>query len=199
MSDGPHSAPRTRAPVTASSLISRYALQPHPEGGFYARTYSCPHALSASASSSLPVSFTQFPRPLATAIVYLLTAASPQSALHCLPQDEHWMHLAGRPVRLVELSDAGPHVTVIGSVMDGHEPSYVVPGDRWFGAISEAGEGAAGTAGGEDEDEEGRFSFCACIVYGSFFFEEFSMGERGRLLQGFPACRDVIERLSHKG
>ena len=188
--------PSSAAAVTAESLIARFRLQPHPEGGYYARTYSSTHSL-ATPHPSLPSTFTQYPRPLATTILFLLTRTSPTSTLHRIPQAEHWTHLAGDPLTVVQLDPAHPHHQplhrTIGHVREGWEPQVVVEGGQWFGALW----GAHGQEGEEGVGEEGGvgYALVSCAVYGSFFFEEFELGEREQLLRLFPMHAAVVRRM----
>lgn len=74
----------------ADYWIQKLELQPHPEGGFYRRTYRADLLLSKEA---LPPNF-KGPRPVATAIYFLL-AGENFSAFHRLQSDELWHFYLG--------------------------------------------------------------------------------------------------------
>ncbi|HZR36613.1 MAG TPA: cupin domain-containing protein [Nevskia sp.] len=55
-----------------SGWVERLGLEPHPEGGYFRRIYTSPHAHATP----------QGGRPLCTSIYYLLTGAQPVGRLH---------------------------------------------------------------------------------------------------------------------
>ena len=193
-----HTRPTT--PVTAAQLITKHNLQPHPEGGYYTRIYTAPHTITPHPATPLPPQYTQRPRPFATAIYFLLTTSQPLSHLHRIAGDELWFHVGGRPIAVVELDDSGESGRVVlGRVEDGYEAYHCVSGGRWFGAelvVSESeGEGGGGERQrGKQEDEE--WVLVCCVVSGSFFFEEFELGNRATLLEQFPESAELVRRFT---
>ena len=173
--------------VTAADLIARYKLEPHPEGGFYAVTHTSANTLTAASASSLPAAFTVFPRPLSSCIYFLLSTSSPLSAFHRLPPEEHWFHHSGRSLRLTTLHADGSQHQTLGSVQQQQRPWLCIPGDTYFAAALTQDAEA-------DSDNDDDFAFVSCLVGGSFFFEEFQLGQREDLLQQFPACAADIMR-----
>jgi predicted cupin superfamily sugar epimerase len=98
-------------PATAERLD----LAPHPEGGWYRRTWASPATLAAD-------------RPAATAVLFLLTAGE-SSRWHAVDADELWLW-HGPGVLTLQLADAA------GDVAEEHTlgPDAVqllVPAGRW--------------------------------------------------------------------
>lgn len=100
------------------SLIEALGLAPHPEGGWYRRTWEAPAAPGE--------------RPAASAIYYLLLAGQ-VSAPHRLDATELWHFYAGDPLELVrEPPDGAPDVTILGpDIAAGQRPQAVVQPGAW--------------------------------------------------------------------
>ena len=119
--------PDPTVPPTATALH----LAPHPEGGWFRRTYT----------SALPVDTTGGERPAVTLIHYLLTPGE-SSAWHVVSSDEIWMwHGPGR----LELAlggtgdspDDAPTRVVLGphpGGPDGEAAQGIVPAGTWQAA-----------------------------------------------------------------
>ncbi len=93
-------------------------LEPHPEGGWYRRTWTSP----------VVVDTPRGPRPSATAILYLLDAVS---AWHRVRSAELWLWHSGSPLALTTggtgpRPDPGPVVR-----LDAGAPQGVVAADEW--------------------------------------------------------------------
>jgi hypothetical protein len=99
-------------------LIEALGLVPHPEGGWYRRTWQAP----AKADE----------RPAASAIYYLLLEGE-LSAPHRIDATELWHFYDGDPLELHrEPPGAEPDVTILGrDVSDGQLPQAVVEGGIW--------------------------------------------------------------------
>ena len=141
----------TTLPLSAevAALIAQYALEPHPEGGFYRETYRAPCATGARASSS--------------AIYFLL----PQGVInrwHRVDADEVWHFYAGSALELEVVEATGRRLThVLG--MDhgaGQEPQFVVPAGAWQRAKS-----------------LGSHTLVGCTVAPAFEFERFEILPEG--------------------
>ncbi|MDY0883490.1 cupin domain-containing protein [Dongia soli] len=165
-------------PVSASDLVDRLALQPHPEGGFFRETYRASLTLPAA---GLAPHFSGA-RQASTAIYYLL-AADDRSRLHRIRSDEVWHFYLGDPLQVIELTENGEvQVTLLGTdFAAGQVPQHVVPGGRWFGACP-----APGSA----------YSLVGCTVAPGFDFADFDMADRPALLATHPAAADWIKRLT---
>ncbi len=152
----------------AAFLTRHFNLQPHPEGGRYARTYCSPGVIPTHA---LPAPFAA-DRPYSTAILYLLEE-NELSRLHRLRQDEIWHFYLGGPLRLVTISPSGEFFEQLlgNNPAAGQAVQAVVPAGYWFGArpLPSAG-----------------FSFVGCTVAPGFDFADFELGASEDLRAKFP-------------
>ena len=164
---------------TADELIRHLQLQPHPkEGGFFRETYRAGETFSALALPS------RYPgaRSASTAIYYLLTPNT-YSALHRLQSDEIFHFYLGDPIRMLQLfPDGSIRQIVLGpNVLTGQELQVVVPRGVWQGSVLEPG---------------GAFSLLGCTVAPGFEYVDYETGDRQTLLTQFPACAELIRRLT---
>jgi predicted cupin superfamily sugar epimerase len=147
---GPAVALRTGMDVTMA--VTRWRLEPHPEGGYFRETYRSP--------------LTAWPpgwpgeRALATAILYLLPAGE-RSAWHRVRGDELWLWQGGGPMEL----HIGEQSQLVGpDPAAGQELQVLVPAGAWQSAIP------AGSA----------WSLVACLVAPGFDDEDFELRSDGR-------------------
>jgi predicted cupin superfamily sugar epimerase len=103
------------------SLIAALDLSPHPEGGWFRRTWAAPAG--------------EGERPAGSAIYYLLLAGE-ESAPHRLDATELWHFYAGDPLELTrEWPDGRRDVAVVGpDVTAGQIPQVVVEPGVWQSA-----------------------------------------------------------------
>lgn len=153
----------------ATTWIDRLGLEPHPEGGYYKRTYRSPVSVSGD---ELPDH--RGDRPTATAIYYLLEADD-CSAFHRLQSDELWQFHHGSPLTLYLLDDGLTRIE-----LGRDQFQAVIPAGTWFGA--------------ELTDNEG-FALVGCVVTPGFDFEEFELAGPA-LAEEYPAHQELIERLT---
>ncbi|WP_042372289.1 cupin domain-containing protein [Streptacidiphilus neutrinimicus] len=100
-------------------LIEALGLEPHPEGGYFRRIYTSPHAYAAAGGT----------RPTATSIYYLMTAERPCGRLHRNRSDILHFFLEGDPVEYHTVdADGRLGVRVLG---DAEERHLLVPGGWW--------------------------------------------------------------------
>jgi hypothetical protein len=99
-------------------LIDTLGLEPHPEGGWYRRTWEAPSPAGE--------------RPAASAIYYLLLEGE-VSAPHRIDAVELWHFYAGDPLELHQEPPGGaPSVTILGpDVGAGQRPQAVVEAGVW--------------------------------------------------------------------
>ncbi|WP_062389366.1 cupin domain-containing protein [Demequina iriomotensis] len=115
----------TAIPATAALL----GLEPHPEGGWFRRTYTASSAVDTAGG----------PRPAATIIHYLLTPDE-ESAWHVVSSDEVWLwHGPGAlELRLGGAGDAPDDaavaVTLGPDLAAGHVAQALVPAGTWQAA-----------------------------------------------------------------
>lgn len=164
--------------MTAAYYVQTLAMQPHPEGGYFAETYrsteTIPHA-------ALPRRFGG-DRAFATAIYFLLESHH-VSALHRIQADEIWHFYAGGTLEIFVISPTGK-LTLIrlgNSPERGEVFQAVVPAGCWFGSKPTVGI---------------DFSLVGCTVAPGFDFADFEMADQATLLAQFPQHKAVIEILT---
>ncbi|NLI80983.1 MAG: cupin domain-containing protein [Deltaproteobacteria bacterium] len=163
----------------AWELLETLDLAPHPEGGFYRRTYLSPHTLPPEC---LPPGF-EGSRHLASAIVYLLMGHQ-KSVLHRIKSDELWHFHEGSPLIVYSIDIHGNlEEQKLGSNPGlGESYQVLVPAGRWFGAMVQQRDG---------------FSLAGCTVFPGFDFQDFELGNRESLMAMYPQHRTLIRRLTH--
>jgi hypothetical protein len=173
-------APSAAQSPAAQRHIERLALQPHPEGGYYRRTYTAEDTLAASA---LPERFGGA-RPASTAIHFLLPAGE-VSALHRMQSDELWHFYAGDPLRVHMLHPDGRHESFLlgPDAEEGMVFQAVVPHGVWFGAE------LAGSP-------EKGYALVGNTVAPGFDFADFELAGRDELVARYPEHRALIRRLT---
>lgn len=158
----------------ARTLIDKYQLEPHPEGGHYCSSYRSSLVVPAT---SLPADFTG-DRVVSTAIYFLLQAGE-FSAFHRLKSDECWHFYQGDPLWIHCLDAQGRyqlHTLGAGIAVD-RLCQLVVPAGTWF-----ASEPAPGSA----------YCFVGCTVSPGFDFADFEMAGAARLCAQFPHYQELI-------
>lgn len=160
--------------MKADSLIAHLELSPHPEGGFYRRSYCSAELVP---SKALPCGM-RGPRPLSTAILFLLKEGQ-YSRLHRIRQDELWHFYLGGPLRLAQIDPHGLNREILlgPDLLNGQHPQYAVPAGHWFGATP-----APGSA----------FSLVGCTVAPGFDFADLDLGCREKLLAAYPEAAACI-------
>ena len=135
--------------MTAAEIIRRLALQPHPEGGWYAETFRDAEGPDGRSRS--------------TAIYYLLEAGQ-RSHWHRVDAVEIWHFYAGAPLALSLAPPDGPAVTLaLGpDFADGQRPQAVVPQGWWQAAES-----------------LGVYTLVGCTVAPGFTFSGFELAPPG--------------------
>ena len=134
---------------TATEIIARLELKPHPEGGHYRETFR-----DAGADSS--------GRAQSTAIYFLL-ARGERSHWHRIDAVEVWHYYAGSPLTL-QIADAGaaPHAVTLGpDLAAGQRPQAIVPAQAWQAAES-----------------IGDWSLVGCTVAPGFEFTAFELAPK---------------------
>jgi predicted cupin superfamily sugar epimerase len=158
-------------------IVGALGLQPHPEGGFYRETYRSEGRIAASA---LPSSFGG-DRHFATAIYYLLGPGD-FSAFHRIRSDETWHFYKGSGLVIHVLSEDGSYARIrLGDRADlGEVFQATVKAGCWFASEPASAEG---------------FALVGCTVSPGFDFRDFEMADAETLKAGWPAERELIERL----
>lgn len=135
--------------MTADDIITKLALAPHPEGGWYRETWRA----DAPAGT----------RPSGTAIYFLLKAGE-ASHWHRVDADEIWLYHAGAPLTLsLAQTEAGPAVYhTLGADLSHQSPQLRVPAQYWQAAAT-----------------TGDFTLVTCIVSPGFDFAGFTLAPPG--------------------
>ncbi|CAI0448147.1 unnamed protein product [Linum tenue] len=184
--------------ASASEIVKRLNLQPHPEGGFFAETF---RDTSVTLSTSHLPSTYKVDRPVSTSIYFLLPSGC-VSALHRIPCAETWHFYLGEPMTVFELSEDGNiKLTCIGPDLIGdQQPQYTVPPNIWFGAfptkdytISPDGS----VVKNEPRDKESHYSLVGCTCAPAFQFQDFEMAKRSELVSKFPQHESFISLLTY--
>lgn len=160
--------------MQVSSLVERFKLLPHPEGGYYSETYR-----SEQNVLSLP---SGLERSASTAIYYLLDNGA-YSAWHRIASDEVWHFYAGSPLLVHVLLEDGKVLTHrLGNALEASANVYqaVVPAGCWFAA---------------ELAEQGTFAFVGCTVAPGFEFSEFELARAADLQLWHARNQAFIERL----
>jgi hypothetical protein len=99
--------------MNIADIIQKFELEPHPEGGFYKRTY-------ASEKDSF------------SSILFLLVKNN-FSAFHKIKSDEQWNWYYGDAIVIHEIDTKGNyHTTTLSNKKEQFEFQHVVKGGNWF-------------------------------------------------------------------
>ncbi|SDE46127.1 cupin domain-containing protein [Kordiimonas lacus] len=131
--------------TNAQDIIKELGLKPHPEGGYFRRTYRN------------DVDGQQ--RGRCSAIYYLLDKEG-FALWHRIDADELWHWHAGAPMTLeigTDRTDATPH-TLGPDILEGERPQVLVPANHWQRARA-----------------DGAWSLVSCVVAPEFLFETFEI------------------------
>ena len=148
------------------------------EGGFYVETYRCRDKI---AQANLPDGYTGN-RNLSSAILYLLTTDT-FSALHRLKSDEIFHFYLGDAVTMLQLHpDGSSDVITLGQdIMAGRRVQVTVPANSWQGCFL---------------NKPGKFALIGTTVTPGFDFADFEQADRAKLLEQYPAQKELIIQLT---
>ena len=135
--------------LTASDIIARLELRPHPEGGHYRETFrdSCPDTQGRARSTA----------------IYFLLARGERSHWHRIDAAEVWHHYAGSALLLQIADDDGQQSVRLGpDLAAGEVPQAVVPAQAWQAAES-----------------TGDWTLVGCTVAPGFDFAKFELAPKG--------------------
>ncbi len=170
-----------RRQPTAKYWITRLALQPHPEGGYFREIYRATEQIPVAA---LPARY-QGPRAFTTSIYFLL-AGTQISTLHRLTSDEQWHFYDGNALLLTMIAPDGTskEVRLGRHATTGEQFQAVIPAGTWMGARLASHRG---------------YALIGCTVAPGFEFQDFAAGQRSDLLERFPQHRKLITALTRAG
>jgi predicted cupin superfamily sugar epimerase len=150
-------------PADAREVISRLALQPHPEGGWYRETWRG-EALGRGEAFGRGEAADGGARGVATSILFLLEAGQ-RSHWHRVDAAELWLHQGGGALKLFTAAgDNGPVVEhrLGPDILGGDTLQQVVQPHEWQAA-----------------EALDRWALVACVVAPAFDFAGFEMAAPG--------------------
>lgn len=161
-----------------AELVSYFAMQPHPEGGYYVSTY---RAAGQIPKTALAPGF-QGDRPFSTAILFLLEQGN-FSAFHRIQSDECWHFYEGGTLLIHCIFPDGRLQTIrLGRALNrGETYQYVVPAGVWFAS---------------EPASDSLYSLVGCTVSPGFDFAEFELAGRQEIAAQFPQHRLLTHRLT---
>jgi predicted cupin superfamily sugar epimerase len=159
---------------SAEEIIEALSLSPHPEGGWFRRTYESSRQIESACGI----------RPLGTSILYLLQKGE-VSCLHKLDADETWYFHEGAPLDLHLFEDDKYQSLLLGNSAHGLNihPQVTIPAGTIFGALPIA-------------SSNEPFSLVSCSVCPGFIADGFSWAQIPVLTQKFKKHSDIIVKLS---
>jgi uncharacterized protein len=136
--------------LTASDVIARLELRPHPEGGYYRETFRDLRCDGQGRSRS-------------TAIYFLLTRGN-RSHWHRIDAPEIWHYYAGSALALqIAHEGCSTHIVRLGpDLATGERPQAIVPASAWQCA-----------------ETTGDWTLVGCTVAPAFEFAHFEMAPDG--------------------
>jgi predicted cupin superfamily sugar epimerase len=163
--------------MTPESLVQRYRMERHPEGGYFTETYRSTERVEKSA---LPERFGGT-RHVSTAIYFLLVGEE-FSSFHRIKADELWHFYTGDALDVHMISPEGVYsvATVGPDPQKGHSFQHVVPAGYWFASRCTTSTG---------------FSFVGCTVAPGFDFDDFELAKADELVAKFPAHDNIIRSM----
>lgn len=156
--------------------IEHLNMTKHPEGGYYALTYTSPFSVNCQSIDN-PIAGK---RPLATSI-YFLIHDQDVSNFHSLKSDEMWYFHDGAPLTIAVISTEG-HLTYHKLGLDlekGEKPQILVPAGSIFGSYTTSG-----------------YALVGCMVSCGFDFQDFNLYQREELLLRYPQHEAIIRKLT---
>jgi uncharacterized protein len=144
---------------TRPPLADLLDLSPHPEGGWYRRTWTS----TLQTTSSSPAGHSQGSRATASAIYYLLSPGE-ESAWHRVRSDELWMWHHGGPLTITlggtrgRPDEPGTSLLLGAGLATGQRPQIVVPAGTWQAARPMTGS-----------------CLVSCVVSPEFHFDDFEL------------------------
>jgi len=163
--------------ITAEFLIEKFKMEKHPEGGYFKEVYRSEEHIKKSALNE------RFggDRAYSTAIYFLLIGED-ISKFHRIKSDEIWHFYEGSGLIVHVIDKIGNYTQLLigDNPKDGYDYMITVKQGDWFAA--------------EVIDKQ-SFAFVGCTVAPGFDFEDFQLAEKGVLLELYPDCKEIIEKL----
>ncbi|WP_045515831.1 cupin domain-containing protein [Neobacillus niacini] len=160
--------------------VSKLGLTPHPEGGYYKRTFESDEQIN---DNELSVNF-EGVRKLYTSIYFLLTSED-VSHFHRLKSDELWYYHGGSSLSIHVIDESGEYQEIkLGmNLDDGEVPQVLVKKNSIFGS---------------SVSEKDICSLVGCMVSPGFEFRDFELFTQKELLDKYPQHQEIIMKLAYK-
>ena len=160
------------------SIVERFELVPHPEGGYFREVYRSTVALNHPA---IPSGFER--TRAAGTLIYFLLEGRDFSAFHRVKwSDEIWHLYAGGPLELFVIdADGELDRRVLTSDILSGQPTTTIPAGAWQSARLAAGS---------------NWAFGGCTVSPGFDFDDFEMPRAADLLARYPTHASTIRELT---
>jgi uncharacterized protein len=152
-----------------NDLVTKLALQPHPEGGFYREVFRSTERVTTSRGMQ---------RSAMTSIYYLLPGTT-FSTWHRLTADESWHFYQGSSLTLVIIKPEG-------SLLQ----RSIGPDGPWQITVPAASHFAAYV------DDTHGYALVGCTVAPGFEFADFHLAGRAVLTAAYPQHAELIARYS---
>lgn len=161
----------------SEAIIKQLELEPHPEGGYFRRTYC----------SDIKFKIDGKKRAIGSAIYYYLSSDD-FSAWHRIDCDEMWHFYAGSDLIIHLINDKGElHCVCIGDMRnsDGDNvfPQVLIPANTWFAA---------------EVCDDKSYSLIGCNCFPEHIKSGFELARRADLTKQFPQHESIIERLTRQ-
>ena len=165
---------------TVRKIVERFALTPHPEGGYFREVFRSQLALETVGHDRA-----RGARRCGGTLIYFLLADRDFSAFHRVRgADEIWHLYSGGPLELHTIDAARSYqLHWLTTEIERGEPTAVVPADCWQATRLAPGAG---------------WAFCGCTVAPGFEFADFEMPPAAELLASFPAHAQIIRELTRR-
>ena len=151
------------------TLIDKYNLIPHPEGGYYAVVYESKQSVKSPVVNKVRKALTH---------IYFLLLKGQVSIFHKVAHDEIWNFYQGDPLKLIKYNGSKVEEDIIGS------------GCSDYASIVEGGVYQAA-------ESTGDYSLVGCSVAPGFEFEDFlflrdELGTKEKFIQKFPGYQKFV-------
>ena len=159
--------------MKSDDLIQNLKLIPHPEGGWFRRTFSSQHTIDLERGK----------RSCSTSILYFLKPGE-FSRLHCLASDEIWYFHYGSPLKMhLFHRDAYETITLGNDVSEGQIVQKIINADTVFGAEVSVCQNQNG-------------SLLSCSVTPGYDNLDFRWDDLNLMLVKYPNQASIIRRLA---
>ena len=153
--------------MEAKEIINKLGLVPHPEGGYYKRTF-------CSAKQSIDCKYVM-------SSIYYLLEKEDFSAFHRLSSVEVWFFHIGEPINIYILNKEGKLETHSLSSQISDNFQLAIEPNTWFAV--------------EIPSKKG-FSLVSCAVAPEFSFNNFELANKEELIKEYPQYQSIINRLT---